>query len=223
MHLFFNVQTFVNNYSLPSVMEIDACKTKHGKGKENKEKIVRTFDAQVICLCKKKCAQNVDVLKQQEMFEKFSECPDWSHQTTFLRSLILAQPTTEKLDPIIDAKTKENSYKYHLFNGSGSLTQVCLPFFIKVLQVSRSKVFRAIDSIKKNPDASEMRGCSKSRRTDSTDMKILKEFIRKFVSYESSRNLRKVKHKVFTSAIEYPQDISALFRRLCVQATENYF
>lgn len=192
MHLFFEcseAHNFVNNYFLSSVMEFDACKTKHGKGKENKKETDK-FDAQVICLCSKKCAQKVDVCNQEEIFEKYKKCKDWPEQTLFLRSLISAKPTTKKLDPIIDTKMKENSYQYHLFDGSGSLTQVCLRFFIKVLQVSRSKVFRAVDSIKKNPEATEMRGGTKSRRTDSTDMKYLKDFIRKFVSYESSRNSR---------------------------------
>lgn len=169
----------------------DLCKhkkTKSSSGKRNKENEVKSFVAQVSCLCNKKCAQNVDVLDQQEMFEKFTNCSDWSQQTRFLRSLISVQPITKKLDPMVDTKTKENTYKYHLFDASGSLIQVCLQFFTKVLQVSRSKVFRAVDSTKKNPQAIAMRGGNNSRRTNAADLKYLKDFINKLVSYDSNRN-----------------------------------
>lgn len=148
------------------------------------------FCAQINCKCKKDCAKKIDVVKQQDAFEKFSKMKKWSQQTRFLRSLISSKPVAEKLNPIIDKKKRENVHIYHLFNESGSLTSVCLSFFTKVLQISRSKVFRSIKSLKTNPKAIERRG-SANRKSSATDMKYVREFIGKFVAYPSRYNAHK--------------------------------
>lgn len=133
--------------------------TKNDAKKKIHEK--KFFQLQINCQCKRKCADQIDVLKQQEIFEELNKKNDWPNQTRFLRSLISQKPQKEKLDPIIGEKKKENSYAYHFIDEKGSLTRVCLSFFTKVLQISRSKVFRAVDTIKKNPDAIEKRGKAK--------------------------------------------------------------
>lgn len=166
---------------------------KRTKNVRKKEK--KSFQVQVNCICKKKCAERIDVLKQQEIFENFNKLNDWPSQTRFLRALISTHATKEKLDPIIDTKEKENSYAYHFIDENGSLTKVCLSFFTKVLQVDRIKVFRAVDSMKKNPNAVEKRGSSTARRTNALDLKYSKDFISKFVSYEPSRNPKKTNAK----------------------------
>lgn len=162
---------------------------KNGK-KKVKEKEQKVFDLQVHCICKRKCAERIDVLKQQEIFQKFNEANDWPSQTRFLRALISCRSTAENLNPINTAK-KENIYTYHFFDESGSLAPVCLSFFTKVLQVERTKVFRAVDTLKSNPNAIEKRGSSTNRRTNALDLKNAKDFISSFVVYESSRNPKK--------------------------------
>lgn len=167
--------------------------TKNDAKKKIKEK--KAFRVQVHCTCKRNCAQQIDVLKQQEIFEQYNNQSDWPNQTRFLRSLISNQPQKENLDPIIAAKRRENSYAYHFIDENGSLTRVCLSFFTKVLQVDRSKVFRAVDTIKRNPNAVEKRG--KAKRTKNTaDINHMKDFIHKFVSYDSS-------HKASKSNVKY--------------------
>lgn len=158
---------------------------KHGnKKKKNNNAVV--FKAQVNCLCKRKCAENIDVVTQQDTFEKFTKLHSWSSQTKYLRTLISKKPTKEpNLDPIIGIKRKENSYNYHFLSENGSLTQVCLHFFANVLQINRGKIFRSMKSCTKNPQAIERRGGPKSRRTPLVDRKYLRDFISKFVSYES--------------------------------------
>lgn len=170
-----------NNQTLDSSKNVK--ETKHDN--ENRRKKQTAFDAQIICSCKKKCAQNIDVLTQQETFEKFTKLKKWSAQTKFLRSLISTNPTKENLDPTIETKRRENQHIYHLINEHGSLTQVCLGFFTSLFQISRSKVFRAIKSSKKNPGAVDHRGGKKNRQTHLSDMNHLKQFISKFVGYES--------------------------------------
>lgn len=157
--------------------------TKNDAKKKIKEK--KSFQLQISCTCKRNCAQQIDVLKQQEIFEQFNNQNDWPNQTRFIRSLISIQPQKENLDPIIAGKRRENSYAYHFIDENGSLARVCLSFFTNVLQVNRTKVFRAVDTIKRNPNAVEKRG--KAKRPKSTaDINYMKDFIRKFVSYESS-------------------------------------
>lgn len=163
--------------------------------KKIKVKEKKSFNLQVNCICKRKCAERIDILKQQEIFENFNKLSDWPNQTRFLRGLISSKPTNENLDPIISAKKKENSYTYHFVDESGSLTQVCLSFFTKVLQIERTKVFRAVNTMKRNPDAIEKRGKSTARRTNPSDLKHLKNFISSFVAYESSRNPKKANEK----------------------------
>lgn len=124
-------------------------KANQQKIQKKKSKKKKSFQLQINCQCKRKCADKIDVLKQQEIFEEFNKNNDWPNQTRFLRSLISHSPQKEKLDPIIGAKQKENSYAYHFIDENRSLTRVCLSFFTKVLQINRSKVFRAVDSIKK--------------------------------------------------------------------------
>lgn len=158
--------------------------TKNDAKKKIPEK--KSFQLQINCQCKRKCAHQIDVLKQQQIFEEFNKKNDWPNQTRFLRSLISQQPQKEKLDPIIGAKQKENSYAYHFIDENGSLTRVCLSFFTKVLQISRSKVFRAVDTIKKNPNAIEKRGKAKAPKRNTADVKYLIDFVHKFISYESS-------------------------------------
>lgn len=163
--------------------------------KKIKEKKQKVFNLQVNCVCKRKCAERIDVLKQQQIFEEFNNLNDLPRQTRFLRAIISRRPTAENLDPIIGATKRENIYTYHFVDESGSLTQVCLSFFTKVLQVDRTKVFRAVDTIKNNPNAVEKRGCSTVRRTNASDLKQLKDFISSFVAFESSRNPKKSHEK----------------------------
>lgn len=102
-----------------------------------------------------------------------------------MRSLRTSKPAKENLDPIIAIKQKENSNIYHLINENGSLTEVCFRFFTKVFQINRSKVFRSIKSSERNPNVTERRGGPKNRRTHYSDIMHLKNFINKFVAYES--------------------------------------
>lgn len=172
----------------------DCGKEKSNQPKDDskkKAKAKKTFYVQVSCTCKRNCAQQIDVLRQKEIFDEYTKSNDWPSQTKFLRSLVSIQPVKSKLNPMIELKKRENNYEYHFINESGSLTRVCLSFFLRVLQINQSKVFRAVDSINKNPQAKENRGGAKSRRTDSSDLKNVKEFIHKFVSYDSSSKPQK--------------------------------
>lgn len=109
-----------------------------------------------------------------------------------MRSFITTKPVAENLDPIIEQKRKENIYYYYLKNEFGSLTRVCLSFFSKLLQISRSKVFRAIKSSVKNPAAVDRRGSARNRQTHYSDLKYLRDFIDKFVSYEAHNSTHSV-------------------------------
>lgn len=70
--------------------------TQNDAKKKVKEK--KPFQLQINCSCKRKCAEQIDVLKQQQIFEKFLKKNDWPSQTRLLRSLISVQPQKEKLE-----------------------------------------------------------------------------------------------------------------------------
>ena len=146
------------------------------KQKENSRKPIKTFLAQVVCPCNRKCPSKIDVLQQAEIFNEYTKLKSWTSQTRYLRSLITKKPAKENLNPIIQLNEKENFYNYHLINEDGLLTEVCSSFLSNVLQITRKKVLRAVSSMEKNPKAIELRGSGKKHKTDQFEMKFLCEF-----------------------------------------------
>lgn len=132
-------------------------------------------------------------MRQREIFEEFSNLNGWSKQTLFIRSHVNTQPVKMNLEPIINLKKRNNTSKYHFIDEKGSLYQVCLSFFTKVLQIDQKKVFRAITSARKNPNAIECRGKSKNKNAQ-LNQQYAAEFIHKFVTYDSHHSSKQFLH-----------------------------
>lgn len=169
-------------------------KIKRAKQEKSSQHNQKKFDAQVNCVCQKGCATHIDVMRQMHIFEEFNKLETWPKQTLFIRSLIVMNPVKENLNPIIVHRKKENVYNYHFIDEKGSLTQVCSSFFVKVLQIKRKQVFRAMSSMKTNPNAIERRGSSRSSKNACLNKQYLKEFIDKFVTYENRHSSVKYLH-----------------------------
>lgn len=129
-------------------------------------------------------------MRQRDIFDEFTNFKGYSEETLFLRSLVVAKSSKANLDPKICMKKRENVYNYHFIDEHGSLTQVCLSFFTKVLRINRKKVFRAIFSAKTNPNAIECRGSSVKCKNAKLNQQCIKEFISKLVTYDGRRNTK---------------------------------
>lgn len=170
-------------------------KQKSARPKIRKEP-VKKFSAQILCPCRKNCANNIDVEAQMDIFHQFQNLRTWSKQTRYLRSLANSQPCKENIDPIISKSKKKSFSGFILPNLNGQQTKVCMTFLTKLLQVNRKKIHRAVSSIVKNPNAVDKRGkTANSRKISAMDTSFVKRFIGKFASYESiydslSRSMR---------------------------------
>lgn len=123
--------------------------------KKNKE---NTFKAQVICKCNRKCADVVDVLTQKDIFEKYHGMTKWSEKTEFLRSVAKREPAKENISARVNLKKKNYFTSYYLDDSNGEPQRVCSDFLIKLLDINRTKLFRAISTITTNPNAIDHRG-----------------------------------------------------------------
>lgn len=159
-------------------------KTKQKKGKVKKEN-TKSFRAQIVCKCNKNCAARIDVVNQKDIFDQFYGCSSWSKETEFLRSIVNREPVKENLNPQINLKKKDFFSTYNLYNSDGEKQRVCLSFITGLLQVNRTKVFRAVASIKNNPFAVDRRGKSSKKKTAAEATAFAKEFIQSIPSYES--------------------------------------
>lgn len=90
----------------------------------------KVFYEQTECVCKNKCAQEIDVDRQKVIFKTFYSFENWSKKTLFLRSLVKIRPTKENFNPVT-TKTRV-IYDYFLSNSSGNQEKVCFGFFFEV-------------------------------------------------------------------------------------------
>lgn len=165
------------------------------RGEVHKTKSGRTiaakiFDPQTSCRCKNKCADNIDVLRQQEIFKHYYNSSNWSNKTVFIRSNVCRhQVKCRKSDknPIIPLKTKSYIFEYSLTDGNGIRHKVCRSFFVKLLRrISEYRIRNALRTECENPNAVDRRGKGPSKnKTNFLDLQFLKEFINKFPRYES--------------------------------------
>lgn len=181
----------------------------------------KVFQPQVNCVCKRNCAQKIDVSRQQKIFDEFTKpSENWSSQTKLLRSLVTSKSVEPKLSPVINLKKRVNAHEYFLIDESGSLTTVCVSFFVKVFQITRKRVINAVSSAQKNPLAFELRGRFKRKRDISIDGKYLKEFIDKFVTYESSNHTLDSNTKYLHPRLTLRR-MYQLYQESCVSAERN--
>lgn len=174
----------------PSQHKSSQKKAKVQKGKEYVTKSMKrvpekTFAEQTRCKCKRNCAQYIDVNCQRHFFESFYALSNWNQKTLFLRTLakkLLCEPT---MNPINNLKKKEFYHKYYLTNMAGNQVEVCLWFLITCLQITKSKMLRAISNTVSNEIAKDFRGAYPTKKTEVDDYDYLKTFIEKYPKYES--------------------------------------
>lgn len=83
-------------------------------------------------------------------------------------------------------RNQEHIFKYFFLNETGIRTNVCKKFFLKCIQVSQGRVYRAVLSANTNPSAEERRGNRPSwNKSNVIDLAYLRDFINKFPRYKS--------------------------------------
>lgn len=147
------------------------------------------FSGRVNCVCKNDCANKIDVLRQKELFDEFYALPNWSEKTIFLRSLATRIPVRKNLSPIMNIKKRDFHSEFFLYDSDKNRQKVCQTFILNMLQVSKTGLFRALESQQKNPTASELRGQQSTRKTKLKDINFAKSVIQNLASYESKYNM----------------------------------
>lgn len=145
----------------------------------------KVFTAQEKCKCKRNCIKNIDVVRQEEIFGEYYQFENWSKKQLFLRSLVKSVEPKRKIVPIIPLKKQTVTHSYFLNDSDGKTHQVCLEFLTNCLQIHKSKMIRAANSIISNPNADEKRGGYRNKDASIVDIAFLKSFISKFPCYES--------------------------------------
>lgn len=173
-------------------------KPKRKSKKTVKQKKIKTFSAQVNCVCKKSCAQLIDVVAQQEIFDQFYGQETWSNKTQYLRSIVKRAEAKENLNPRFSLKNKNYFSSYFLCDSNNKQQRVCSLFLTKLLQINRMKIFRAVQSTQSNPYAIDRRGKAPNKKKTATeDITFAKTFIQTFPLYESKFKPRSLDIKYF--------------------------
>lgn len=156
----------------------------------------RLFAVQIDCTCKYLCAQKINTVRQGDIFKAFYELENWSKKTIFLRSLVKKHKIQSNLNPINKLhKKNDTGNEYYLSDKSGTQHRVCPKFVLKCLQISQSRLSRAVNSVISNESGKDKRGSFPTRKIDAADIDFLKSFINKFPVYESHYNLSRSKKK----------------------------
>lgn len=125
-----------------------------------------SFSAQVNCVCKRQCAIHIDVFRQRELFEEYHKL-SWSQKTQFWRALVNRIKSEQKnVFSVPELKKKDFICSYFLRDDEDGMHQVCLSFSSKLFQVNRTRIFRVVASISRNPSGADHRGKFPSRKAN---------------------------------------------------------
>lgn len=165
------------------------------KSKSGRVMKAKVFEIQTLCPCSRNCPSIIDVSRQKEIFDAFYQSFNWSSKTLFIRSCTNHRPIPEHLRimrPLNRLKNRNFTNEYSLKDDSGTAQRVCKEFFCKCLQISSSRIQKALSSIKNNPAAKDRRGHASSvNKTSESDMAYIKTFISCFPKYKSHYSRKK--------------------------------
>lgn len=185
--------------------------------KSTTQENTKTFRLQVKCnnlSCKRKCAERVDALAQKEIFEKYHSLNSWSAKVLFLRSIAMREMVKENLSARVNLKNRNFYSSYFLDDSNGEIQRVCSAFLIALLQINRTKLFRSLSSIKKNPNAIDHRGKNPKKKTNAADISFLSEFLKTLPQYESKINPKLSPVKYFHPNLTVPT-VYQLYVNIC--------
>lgn len=175
----------------------------------------KTFQLQTTCQCKRKCAENINGSRQEEIFSAYYKFENWTQKTLFLRSLTKTISLKENLNPKISLKEKKFSHKYYLSDQNGAQYEVCVTFLLNCIQIARTRLFDAIKTTTTNETAKDNRGNRITKRTNEKDISFVKDCINSFPSYESHYKISKSNRKYLNPCLT----IKRMYREYCIKCT----
>ncbi|XP_055713592.1 uncharacterized protein LOC129807986 isoform X2 [Phlebotomus papatasi] len=194
-------------------------KVQHGLERTTKSGNIipaKKFEIQMDCVCKKKCAERIDGLQQQKLFDNFYEMSA-SQKTLYLRGCVqrgaCKQRICDKM-PIIPLKLKKYTNTYLFLDENNISQHVCRKFFLTCLQLGPSSVRNALMSETNNPTAVEKRGRHPPKlKTPTEDRNFAREFIEAIPACKTrgrkSQNSKKYlssklnRTKIYNEYVEY--------------------
>lgn len=187
-------------------------------GKIIKEK---PFVPQVACHCSHKCGENYPVGDQHKTFRKFYNTLDWQGKSLFIADHIGVHPTATKksrYNPILPLKDRNYSRDYYLDDESGKSVRVCKNFFMRVLQISSSKIQRAISKqIENRIHPGDKRGKKAPKnKSNESDVEFVVEFISSIPQYESHYTRKKSQKKYLSPGLT----IKKLYIEYCSKCSD---
>lgn len=109
----------------------------------------------------------------------------WAGKVPYLRSRIKRYEVKRNNNPIICLKPRKFNSSYYIKAENNEFKQVCINFLCKLLQISRTKLFRATSAMIANPF--DRRGLYSSRKVSQEDINFAKACINKFPKYGSNQ------------------------------------
>lgn len=196
------------------------------QGKEHQtrsRKIIaaKTFIPQPNCKCRLKCSDKIPTVHQKEIYDFFYSKSSWTQKTLFIRANVqrhLVKKKKSQGNPIIPIKNRQFCTTYTLPDKDGLSTKVCRTFFQKCLNVTESRIARALDSKTKNPTACEKRGCGPpANKTPIQSKNEVMNFISQLPSYESHYGRTKTSRKYLHPHL----NLSILYREYRKMSTDK--
>lgn len=93
------------------------------------------------CKCKKKCTEKLLDVEKEDIFKNFYELPSKNAQDVLLQGLILCKPIKRKRTRKEGARSRTNSFSYHVLVGNVR-REVCKNAFCGLYGVSQERVKR---------------------------------------------------------------------------------
>lgn len=184
------------------------------KSKSLKQKKAKEFNVQVICTCKRQCCNLIDALTQKDIFDCYKQLDSWSKKVKFLRTIAKREQLNENLNPRVHTKKKKYVSSYYINDANGLPQRVCSMFLEGLLQINRAKLYRAISTVNKNPNAIDGRGKMRKKKTNPADMLFVENFLGTLPCFESKMNATLSQTKYLHPNLSIKK-VYQLYRNIC--------
>lgn len=176
------------------------------------------FEAQINCVCNRNCAQQIDVLRQRDIFDEYKQMND-NTKTRFLASLAIRYQVQKNSHPIRNRFNRRFCSKYFLPQENGDLIQVCSHFLLKLFQIPKIKLYRASIALDKQPI--RHRGGTNQIRIKIAARKAVVQFIEKLPRFASSHN-QPLSNMYFHPQLNSIQKLYFEYQRTQIEQNQQY-
>lgn len=126
----------------------------------------------------------------------------------------------ENLNPASKQKDRSFRSSSFLIDDKGEKHEVCQSFLLKLLQVPRVTLYRAVASVDANPKAIDKRGKYPSRKCDARDIQFIKNFISQLTVYETKFNRSASSEKYLHPGLNVTR-LYTIYKEICRQMSRK--